>query len=78
MNNSELQLADQVARHNDFGIATVKQITDSTVTFFRPYTVTADFSYTGGVICYVGIQTWNEERNDTRGDWTLIDRKPLK
>lgn len=29
---------------------------DGTVNLFRPYTHTADFSYTGGVICYVGIE----------------------
>lgn len=29
---------------------------DGTVDLFRPYTHTADFSYTGGVICYVGIE----------------------
>lgn len=29
---------------------------DGTVNLFRPYTHTADFSYTGGVICYVGTE----------------------
>lgn len=32
---------------------------DGTVNLFRPYTHTADFPYTGGVICYVGIETIN-------------------
>lgn len=40
--------------------ATVCQVNeDGTVNLFRPYTHTADFSYTGGVICYVGIETIN-------------------
>lgn len=29
---------------------------DGTVNLFRPYVHTSDFSYTGGVICYVGIE----------------------
>lgn len=77
MKNSELQLADQVTRENTTGVCTVKQINKGMVTFFRPYTHTADFSHTGGVICYVGIEEWNEEITRS-GDWTLIDRKPLK
>lgn len=41
----------------EYDCATVCQIhTDGTVDLFRPYTHTADFSYTGGVICYVGIE----------------------
>ena len=30
---------------------------DGTIDLFRPYGTTADFSYTGGVMCYVGIET---------------------
>jgi hypothetical protein len=40
-----------------YDTATVSQVyEDGTVDLFRPYTHTADFSYTGGVICYVGIE----------------------
>lgn len=39
-----------------YNTATVSQVyDDGTVDLFRPYVHTADFSYTGGVICYVGI-----------------------
>ena len=82
--NSELQLADQVTRHDTLGVVTVKQIKDGFITFFRPYTHTADFSHTGGVICYVGIEEWKEDVGKSSfygksgGEWTLIDRKELK
>ena len=78
MNNSELQLADQLTRSNTPGVVTVKQIHDGYITFFRPYTHTADFSHTGGVICYVGTEEWKEPQYDNRGDWTLISRTRLK
>ena len=74
---SELQLADQVTRDGMIGVATVSQIKDGMVHFFRPYTHTADFSYTGGVICYVGIEQWSVER-DRDIEYTLIERKSLR
>lgn len=42
---------------NTYSHCTVCKVNqDGTVNLFRPYTHTADFSYTGGVICYVGIE----------------------
>jgi hypothetical protein len=42
---------------NPYSHCTVCKVNDDgTVNLFRPYTHTADFSYTGGVICYVGIE----------------------
>lgn len=38
--------------------AIVKQIEGGNVHLFRPYGTTADFSYTGGVICYVGMEQY--------------------
>ncbi len=35
---------------------TVKQIRATGVLLFRPFVHTSDFTYTGGVICYVGIE----------------------
>ena len=32
---------------------------------FRPYGVSADFTYTGGVICYIGIENFTIPRNAT-------------
>ena len=77
MNNNELQLADRVTRDNTLGVVTVKQIKNGQITFFRPYTHTADFSYTGGVICYVGVEEWSESV-DIHNNWTLVTRTPLK
>lgn len=54
----EMQLGD-VIEHSPHGVwstCIVKQITASEVRLFRPYGTTADFEYTGGVICYVGIE----------------------
>jgi len=58
MKASELNLGDTVRLFDGaFGDAVVQQITDEGVTFFRPYATTADFSYTGGAIPYIGIET---------------------
>lgn len=62
-----LNLGDVVRVWNDdaYGDATVKQIKDGQVTFFRPYVQTADFSYTGGVICYLGFEEFTRFLDDT-------------
>ena len=77
MKQNELQLADQVVDDKLLGICTVQKLTETEITFFRPYTHTGDFSYTGGVICYVGIEEWTDDRNRNR-DWKLITRKELR
>lgn len=78
--NSALQLADRVYRKDnpELGVSTVKQIKDGAITFFRPYTHTADFSYTGGVICYIGTEEWTEQVSDDRTEWVLVGREVLK
>ncbi len=43
-------------RTNPFDSMIVKQIIGSIITLFRPYGVTADFSYIGGIICYIGVE----------------------
>jgi hypothetical protein len=54
---SELKLGDIVHLFNGgYGTATVKQIKDGRVTLFRPYVSTGAFTYTGGVICLIGIE----------------------
>ena len=84
VNTSELQLGDRIMRLLDSGdpdleggVTTVKQIADGKVSLFRPYTHTADFSSTGGVICYVGIEEYNVEL-DRDLKWLLIQRVTLK
>lgn len=64
---SELSLGDVVRfwDNDGYGDATVKQVKDGEVVFFRPYVQTADFSYTGGVICYLGFEEFSRFPNDT-------------
>jgi len=58
---SELRLRDVVdLESGDYSIATVVQITeDRGIKFFRPYVMTSDFSYTGGVIPYIGFEEFH-------------------
>jgi hypothetical protein len=75
---SELQLADVVILSNViYGTATVKQIKDGSITFFRPYVHTEDFSYGGGVICYIGIEEFTVCA-DSSSEVELLERKGLK
>ncbi len=58
MKVKDLRLGDVVRLFEGaYGTATVKQTKDGVVTLFRPYGHTSDFSYTGGVICYVGMES---------------------
>jgi hypothetical protein len=53
----DLQVGDIVGLSEDaFSTAIVKQVRDGVVTLWRPYGTTADFLYSGGAICYVGIE----------------------
>ena len=78
---SELQLADVVESYGGTNLiwttCIVTQIRDGEVTLFRPYGHTNDFSYTGGVIPYVGIETYKVQQ-DSDATWTLFQRKDLK
>jgi hypothetical protein len=55
----------------------MKQIKDGTVELFRPYGTTADFSCTGGVICYTGIEDITFSLDSAR-DFLVVERKELK
>jgi hypothetical protein len=75
----DLRLADTINLSSSQGPWTtsiVKKVTDTEVTLFRPYGTTADFSYTGGVICYVGIEEFSIPRDYHLV--TLLDRKELR
>lgn len=75
---SELKLADTVrVSVTDWGTAIVQNITATDVVFFRPYGVTANFSYTGGVICYVGIETYSVPLSSDM-EFEILTRKELK
>ncbi len=59
----QLHIGDTVCYYNEhsgrtsaFDTMIVKQIESTIITFFRPYGVTANFTYSGGVICYTGIE----------------------
>lgn len=75
---SELKLGDTIRfwPHLKFTDSVVKQIKDGNITFFRPYVHTADFSYTGGVICYIGIEEWNHPVDEQEIE--LLERINLK
>jgi hypothetical protein len=74
----DLKLADVVRTFPDmsFGTSTVKQIKDGIITLFRPYVHTADFSYTGGVMCYIGIEEFKIPADDRTLE--VMERKELK
>jgi hypothetical protein len=75
---NELKLADTVILDGlaPWRSAIVKKITESEVHLFRPYGTTADFSYTGGVICYVGIEEFSIPRDARPVE--VVARKDLK
>ena len=81
LKTSELQLADVVcqmdSRTNPFSTCVVTKVEDGKVTLFRPYAVTADFSYTGGVIPYTGTEQYEVEQ-DSNLMWDVFSRKELK
>lgn len=72
---TELALGDIVlcSAHGDtYNCATVKQLSEHEVTLFRPYVQTDDFAYSGGIICYIGIEEFKASRS---GMFTLLRRK---
>lgn len=75
---ADLQLGDVVEVFTGpWGTGIVRQIKDGVVTIFRPYGATADFSYTGGVICYTGTEEC-EYLIDSKQNFTVYSRKNLK
>ncbi len=55
---STLELGDVVKLFDGaYSYGTVQQVTEHEVFIFRPYVHTADFSYTGGVMTYIGQET---------------------
>lgn len=72
-----LQLADTVKLYDGpWNVALVKNITEKEVTFFRPYGHADDFSYIGGVICYIGLEEFSIPRN--ANIYEVLNRKELK
>jgi hypothetical protein len=56
----ELQVGDTVrldkGGYGPWMTAIVSKIENDLIHLFRPYGTTAGFRYTGGVICYIGIE----------------------
>lgn len=67
---NDLRLADIVELfEGPFGTAVVTQITAEEVILHRPYGVTGDFSYTGGVPYSVGNEVCKYLRCSTKGHY---------
>lgn len=75
----EIQLGDVVSLFPDdpFSTAIVRQIKDGFIHLFRPYVTIADFSYTGGVIPYIGIEDYTISVDQDIAI-TLYERRTLK
>lgn len=63
VNGAQLILGDVVRQlpvnlREAFNELTVVNIADEYITFYRHFTHLADFTYTGGVLAYVGISTF--------------------
>lgn len=77
----ELRLADVIELfEGPFGTGVVRQITDDEVIISRPYGVTGDFSYTGGVPYSTGIEECKYLLSSTPGHYKfkVWQRKELR
>lgn len=76
----QLQLADVIELfEGPFGTGVVRQITADEVIIERPYGVTADFSYTGGVLYSTGVEECRYQLSDKRPfTFKVYQRKTLK
>ena len=75
----DLKLGDVVNLTSTDGWNTclIKKIDHGKITLFRPYGTTTDFSYTGGVVCLVGIEEWEVPIDDCPF-YTLVRRGNVK
>ena len=77
----ELQLGDVVKSFDGpFNSSIVQKIDQErkSVKLFRPYGVSKNFSYTGGVICYTGIEEYEVWLSDKDARFELLERKFIK
>lgn len=76
---SQLQIGDTIQLDlPEWNSAIVKNIdADGRIQLFRPYGTTADFTYTGGVICYIGIEEYYRAP-DANVMFTLLSRRKLR
>lgn len=79
LNVRQLQKADVLELfEGPFGTGVVRQITDDEVIIMRPYGVTGDFSYTGGVPYSVGNEECRYLLTDGRSTFKVWQRKELR
>jgi hypothetical protein len=70
----ELKLGD-VIRSDHAGVyvdSTVVKIESPFVTLIRPFVHLADFTYTGGVMHYIGTEEWELPLSGD-SEWTVLD-----
>lgn len=78
---SELNLGDLVAVGDPLlpcSTCAVTQIKDGQVHLFRPYVTTADFTYTGGVIPYIGVETMTISLDSKTEVWLIRKADPKR
>jgi hypothetical protein len=72
---SQLKLGDVIqVFEGPYGTATVKKIESEKLTLFRPYALTQDWSYTGGVICTLGIEEYSIFITNSKMEYVLWRR----
>lgn len=71
---TDLKLADIIRLDTEaFGDAIVENIDGTEITLTRPYMHHSDFSHTGGVITYIGVEKFTVS---TSGTFNLVRRGP--
>lgn len=74
----EMLCADGSPFGTGFTTCMVTQVKEDHVELTRPFGVTSNFSYTGGVIPYVGMEKYNVYFSQTGIRYRLISRLPCK
>lgn len=80
---TELRLGDVISvsvARSEFDDCIVTRITDTEIHLFRVYATCSDFSYTGGVIPYIGVEQFTIPRREPGWDHFVIvhSRKDIK
>jgi len=84
--SKDLQLRDIIILYPDMPyccctVKNIKPIENSEhilITLFRPYIHTSDFSYTSGVICYIGFEEFTIIESDAEYDLVERPSTPIK
>lgn len=72
---NELRLGDVIqCFEGAYGTGTVTQVTETEIVVTRPYIQVSDFSYTGGLIPYTGLETIRMSRDVERDPFLVYNR----